>query len=171
MGVVAAHALLLGQLFTGNVAPPLPVQPPALIGHLVPRPFAAPTQPNPPPAAPKPEPQAAKRPAPAKAPAPAPSMTPDTPVSDRAVAPVTTAAEQAAPTAAGPAAAPAAAPAVPPATGPVAAAPGPAPVTPPRVDAAHLNNPAPAYPALSRRFGEQGQVLLDVHILPDGRVG
>ncbi|MCM2252433.1 MAG: energy transducer TonB, partial [Ramlibacter sp.] len=50
-------------------------------------------------------------------------------------------------------------------------APGPAPVTPPRVDAAHLNNPAPAYPALSRRFGEQGQVLLDVHILPDGRVG
>jgi protein TonB len=39
------------------------------------------------------------------------------------------------------------------------------------VDAAHLNNPAPAYPALSRRFGEQGQVLLDVHILADGRVG
>jgi protein TonB len=34
-----------------------------------------------------------------------------------------------------------------------------------------LNNPAPAYPAASRRFGEQGRVLLDVYIQPDGRVG
>jgi protein TonB len=34
-----------------------------------------------------------------------------------------------------------------------------------------LNNPAPAYPAASRRLGEQGRVLLDVYIQPDGRVG
>jgi TonB family protein len=47
----------------------------------------------------------------------------------------------------------------------------PAPVTPPRTDAAHLNNPAPQYPALSRRLGEQGRVMLDVYILPDGSVG
>lgn len=47
----------------------------------------------------------------------------------------------------------------------------PAPVIPPRVDAAHLNNPAPAYPPLSRRLGEQGQVLFDVYILADGTVG
>lgn len=47
----------------------------------------------------------------------------------------------------------------------------PAPVIPPRVDAAHLNNPAPAYPPLSRRMGEQGQVLFDVYILADGTVG
>ena len=42
---------------------------------------------------------------------------------------------------------------------------------PPRVDAAHLNNPAPVYPAPSRRLQEEGRVLLDVHILPDGSVG
>lgn len=41
----------------------------------------------------------------------------------------------------------------------------------PRTDAAHLNNPAPAYPKLSRRFGEQGRVLLDVYILSDGSIG
>ncbi len=37
------------------------------------------------------------------------------------------------------------------------AAPGPAvPVTPPRFDAAYLNNPPPAYPMSSRRLREQG---------------
>ena len=41
----------------------------------------------------------------------------------------------------------------------------------PRVDAGHLNNPAPGYPPVSRRMGEQGQVLLDVLILADGSVG
>lgn len=41
----------------------------------------------------------------------------------------------------------------------------------PRVDAGHLNNPAPGYPSASRRLGEQGQVLLDVLILSDGSVG
>lgn len=47
----------------------------------------------------------------------------------------------------------------------------PAPLVPPRTDAAHLNNPDPPYPSLSRRLGENGRVLLDVHILPDGSVG
>ncbi|NJM12042.1 MAG: energy transducer TonB [Synechococcaceae cyanobacterium SM1_2_3] len=42
---------------------------------------------------------------------------------------------------------------------------------PPRSDASHLNNPAPAYPALSRRLSEQGQVLLNVYILANGAVG
>jgi periplasmic protein TonB len=44
-------------------------------------------------------------------------------------------------------------------------------VVPPRADASHLNNPPPAYPSLSRRMREEGKVLLDVHILEDGRVG
>ncbi|WP_051018777.1 energy transducer TonB [Thauera sp. 27] len=44
------------------------------------------------------------------------------------------------------------------------------PLTPPRVDASHLNNPAPTYPPLSRRMREEGRVLLDVHIMPDGSV-
>src|SRR5690606_39939973 len=46
-----------------------------------------------------------------------------------------------------------------------------APVTPPREDAHQLNNPRPAYPALSRRLREQGTVLLEILILPDGTVG
>lgn len=44
-------------------------------------------------------------------------------------------------------------------------------VTPPRSDAAHLNNPDPNYPAMSKRLGEQGRVLLDVYILANGTVG
>ncbi len=51
-----------------------------------------------------------------------------------------------------------------------AAADGP-PVVPPRSDAAHLDNPAPAYPPVSRRLREQGTVLLDVLIRADGSVG
>lgn len=45
------------------------------------------------------------------------------------------------------------------------------PILPPHTDAAHLDNPVPEYPRLSRRFGEEGRVQLDVHILPDGSVG
>jgi protein TonB len=44
----------------------------------------------------------------------------------------------------------------------------PAPLTPPSFDAAYLNNPAPAYPALSRRMGEEGRVVLRVHVSEDG---
>lgn len=46
----------------------------------------------------------------------------------------------------------------------------PAPVTPPQFNADYLKNPAPAYPALSRRLGEEGRVMLrvlvDEHGLP-----
>jgi protein TonB len=38
----------------------------------------------------------------------------------------------------------------------------------PRFDADYLNNPAPAYPSLSRRLREQGVVLLRVYVLPSG---
>jgi protein TonB len=44
-------------------------------------------------------------------------------------------------------------------------------VTPPRIDASQLDNPAPAYPPAARRLREQGEVLLSVYILPDGSVG
>ena len=46
-----------------------------------------------------------------------------------------------------------------------------APITPPQMNANPLNNPAPAYPSLSRRLGEQGIVLLEILILADGSVG
>jgi protein TonB len=40
--------------------------------------------------------------------------------------------------------------------------------TPPRFDAAYLNNPPPAYPAASRQLGEAGRVLLSVRVGRDG---
>jgi protein TonB len=64
----------------------------------------------------------------------------------------------------------AAAPTTPTAPPPAAPAP-PAPLTAPSFNAAYLNNPAPAYPALSRRTGEEGKVILRVLVnekgLPD----
>ena len=38
-----------------------------------------------------------------------------------------------------------------------------------RFDAAYLQNPKPNYPALSRRLGEEGKVLLKVRVGSDGR--
>jgi protein TonB len=38
-----------------------------------------------------------------------------------------------------------------------------------RADPAYLNNPRPTYPRLSRRRGEEGQVILRVHVLQNGR--
>jgi periplasmic protein TonB len=46
--------------------------------------------------------------------------------------------------------------------------PPPPPVTPPRFNADYLRNPAPNYPLLSRRMGEQGKVLLRVFVNADG---
>ncbi|HMM54981.1 MAG TPA: energy transducer TonB [Candidatus Desulfobacillus sp.] len=50
---------------------------------------------------------------------------------------------------------------------PVAASPAPQP-TQPRFDADYLDNPKPHYPPLSRRMGEQGRVVLRVHVGADG---
>jgi len=44
----------------------------------------------------------------------------------------------------------------------------PAQIVPPSSSGAHLHNPAPPYPVLSRRLGEQGRVLLRVRIEADG---
>lgn len=54
------------------------------------------------------------------------------------------------------------------ATDPAPAAP-PA-LEPPRHDMAYLNNPAPSYPAVSRRTGEEGVVLLRVRVSAGGSV-
>ena len=48
---------------------------------------------------------------------------------------------------------------------PVAA---PAPLTGARFDADYLQNPAPSYPAMSRRLREEGQALLDVRVSATG---
>lgn len=54
---------------------------------------------------------------------------------------------------------------------PVASAPAPAQlaVSEPRFDADYLDNPAPVYPPVSRRTGEEGKVILRVFVEPDGR--
>lgn len=49
----------------------------------------------------------------------------------------------------------------------VEAAPEPV-IEPPRFGAAYLNNPPPTYPAMSRRSGEQGRVLLRVLVSESG---
>ncbi len=54
---------------------------------------------------------------------------------------------------------------------PVAAPPAPVQATQPRFDADYLDNPKPPYPPLSRRMGEQGRVVLRVHVAPDGAAG
>jgi protein TonB len=50
----------------------------------------------------------------------------------------------------------------------VAAEPTPAAVAPPIFSADYLQNPAPVYPTLSRKLGEQGRVLLRVRVNPNG---
>lgn len=50
------------------------------------------------------------------------------------------------------------------------APPAPAqPVTPPEFDAAYLHNPAPEYPLEARRVREEGTVMLQVEVSPEGR--
>lgn len=66
-------------------------------------------------------------------------------------------------------AAPAAKEIPPPAPVPLAEAAPPAIVSDPRFDAAYLDNPAPVYPALSRRMGEEGRVTLRVYVEAGGR--
>jgi protein TonB len=41
-------------------------------------------------------------------------------------------------------------------------------VTPPRYDAAYLQNPPPAYPLVAERFGYTGKVLVRVLVTPQG---
>lgn len=43
------------------------------------------------------------------------------------------------------------------------------PTVPPSSDADYLNNPAPSYPRMSRRMGEQGTVVVKVFINAEGR--
>jgi protein TonB len=47
-------------------------------------------------------------------------------------------------------------------------APVPAPITSPNFNADYLHNPAPRYPAMSRRLGETGRVILRVLVTPGG---
>lgn len=51
---------------------------------------------------------------------------------------------------------------------PIDVAPAPVAITAARFDADYLDNPKPIYPLVSRRLGEQGKVLLRVHVSAAG---
>lgn len=149
-GVAAAHAAILFLLLTFVPAERLAELARPLTVRLI---ELAPEAPPPPP--PKPQPDRPKpRPAPparivaVSTPAPvaeAPAFTVPTPPAPTPVVPVQ------APTA-------------------VAAPPAPpAPITQARFDADYLKNPKPVYPATSRRLGEEGKVVLRVHVDAEGR--
>lgn len=160
-GVVLLHVLgLFWAAQQLSITEP-EITPPTVVGVLVApetQPAPPPPKPIPPPPKPESKPVAKPEPKPVARPTPKPAPNPE-PVSEIAAEPV----EQEAPAQV--------APSTPTSQQAAPAAMTPAPITPPRTDAAHLNNPAPQYPALSRRLGEQGRVMLDVYILTDGSVG
>jgi len=155
LALVAAAHLALGWALLGQApAPPITVPPqPLRVSLIAPAPApSAPAEPQRPqprnvaPPQPRPTPavRATAQAAPAAAPASDPSPQPATPAADT----------------------PRASPA-PPAPAANAPADNPPP-TPPRFDAGYLDNPAPPYPGLSRRLGEEGRVLLRVFVAADG---
>ncbi|MBS1186073.1 MAG: hypothetical protein H6R04_91 [Burkholderiaceae bacterium] len=151
-GITALHLCLLAAAVIGLGAPTPPIVAPRIIGMLVSDAPAADNSQS--------QPSARSEPAPVRtinktSPLPAVSKAPP---SERALT---------APAAAAPAAASKGTAGT--GSGPGAA--GGGQVSLPRTDAAHLNNPKPVYPSVSRRMGEQGRVLLSVYILPDGSVG
>ena len=187
----AAHALALLFLQAPGMAPP-PTAPEPLDVVLVQPPVTLPPSAQAERSAPTPEPRravpratqrAAKTSPPARrrdeAPAPAPA--------DAQPAPVMTAPREDTQPALLPAPAAAAAPPAetrtspPPAVAgrvePVpsgagsAGAPTPGPLSPPSFNAAYLRNPAPRYPLMARRNGEQGTVTLRVRVTRSGEPG
>lgn len=145
----AAEVIIPAELLSEFITPPPPPPPAAATPPAPPPP--KPALPRPTPTPPKP---AQQKPAPAPAPMPVAIADP-TPAP---AAPTGVIEPQ---------------PAAKPVEAPVAAAPAPAaPPAPaiiqPSSDASHLNNPKPVYPAVSKRLGEQGKVVLRVLIGTDG---
>ena len=169
--VIALHAALLFALahYRTEVTPP---KPPVMVTLITPEPAPEPpkpeiTPPKPLPAAPKPvkkkvEPKPEKKPEPVPVVQPEPQLVSKAP--DSVPAPAVAAPE------------PAPMEEIPPAPQaeplpPMTEKPAPVedvPVDPPRFNADYLDNPAPRYPPLSRRMGEQGRVLLRVHVAAGG---
>ena len=161
IGVVLLHVGALWALQTGLLRRAVEIIVPATLLTEYVSPPAPVTQAAPPPPAPAPKPQ---RPTQVKAPAPRPAPEP-LPVADTTPSPnaITLSPAKADPEP--PAPITAAGPATPTAAPPAPAAPK---IELPSSNAAYLQNPAPAYPAISKRMGEQGKVVLRVFISTDG---
>ena len=145
----AAEIIIPAEVLSEFLTP----QPPA-----PPAPPAPPTPPPPKPAPPKPSPTPPKPRVAKPTPAPEPMPVAIADPTPAPAAPVGVVEPQ---------------PAAKPVEAPVAAAPAPAaPPAPaivqPSSDASHLNNPKPVYPAVSKRLGEQGKIVLRVLIGADG---
>lgn len=139
--VIAAHVGVAALIMAAKVVAPVLQENPLFVD------FITPDSPKPPEAKPLPvKPQTKPQPTP---------KTPTPPLE-------TTTSSQPAP------AAPVAPPPDPKPAPVVAAAPAEPAVSQPRFDADYLRNPAPAYPPLSRRMGEEGKVILRVQVSPQG---
>jgi protein TonB len=157
-GVVAFHVAALWAFQSGLLQRAVEVVVPvSVLTEFIepPKPKPAPPPPPPPPAKPVVQPKVSRPP-----PAPMPIAIPDPVPAPQA--PVGTT-EPPAPLP--PIAAPVAPPAPP---APAPAPPAPPAITLPSTNADYLQNPPPAYPAVSKRLGEQGKVLLRVLIGVDG---
>jgi protein TonB len=160
VGVVVFHALLLWAFQQGLIHRAFEV---IVATDLI----AEFTQPEPlkPPPAPKTEPKPLPVPQPKASKAPAALLPSPVPVAAPMPAePVSTAA----PTANSPVVAAPAGPAVTSTPAVLAVPTAPAKVELPSSDAQYLQNPKPGYPALSKRMGEQGKVVVHVLIGVDG---
>lgn len=159
-GVVLLHVAALWALQTGLLRRAVEVIVPAtlLAQYIAPPTPAAQTEPPP---APAPRPQTQRTPQAKAAPRPAPQPAP---LADSSPSPDALPASPAPPDPAP--AAPPAAPAVTQVAAP--AAPAAPKIELPSSNAAYLQNPAPSYPAISKRMGEQGKVVLRVFIGTDG---
>jgi len=161
--VVVFHAALIWAIQTGLIRRAVEVIVPVeMLSSIITPPVPKPETPPPPPPVPVPVKQPAVTKArPAMAPAPQPMAIADpTPAPNAPTGVATPPAPLApiqAPVSAAPTPAAAAAPAA-----------APARVEQPTSDASYLNNPSPVYPAVSRRLGEQGKVLVRVLIGADG---
>lgn len=145
-GIVAAHVAVVALLATLDVAP-LPVPLTTLMVQVItpapqPAPEIVPPRPKPVERAPAPQPKAAPPIQPQVLAAPTEAPAPPAEIPDFKAAPPQPATAPSSPT-----------------------------VSQPRFDADYQQNPAPAYPALSRRMGEEGKVVLRVFVDPTGRPG
>lgn len=167
--VAVAHAAVLRALTVRDISPIALPSPPVMVRVIPPEPPkpkpAEMTPPTPKPVAPQPPPKPrtqtrpiAQRPLPKPAPVQPPEPA-------RLAAPVDASAPSAAEVAAK-----APGPQSPDAGSPSPARPSAA-ISAPRFDADYLHNPAPAYPAMAKRMGEEGKVVLRVYVEPDGKPG
>ncbi|MBU0751297.1 MAG: TonB family protein [Gammaproteobacteria bacterium] len=153
VGAVVAHAALLGLLFATGATDRIAEMVKPIAVRLI---ELAPEAPPPAPVPPR-QPPPPRKVAPPRAIEPLPVLTAAAP------APAIEFAVPPAPTFSPPAPAAIAAPAPAPVAAPIEPV-----LTPARFDAAYLANPKPAYPPASRRLGEEGRVVLRVHVSPGG---